>query len=261
MISILTPTYNRKSTLPRLYQSLCEQAGGEFEWVIVDDGSSDGTDILMSAICKEAPIRIKYHQQSNSGKHVAVNNGLKLCDGDWVFIVDSDDALKSNAIPIIRETLQRKFVSSCVGLCFRREYFSGEFVGVSEGSFKDEPIKSTPTDASRLFKGDLAYLFKKKEMLEEPFPVINGEKFVPELYIWNRISDRGDVMYFPETSIYRCDYLEDGYSRNFWSNLRKNPKGFYLFYSTQIRRETALIAKFKCLVRAVQCLWFSRGHS
>ena len=91
-------------------------------------------------------------------------------------------------------------------------------------------------------------------MLRHPFPVIPGERFIPELYIWNRIGDEGEIIFFPGKIIYLCEYLPDGYTANFAANLRRNPQGFLLFYATQLHRERRWLDKAKCFVRCLQCL-------
>ncbi|MFP3541439.1 hypothetical protein SB770_33485, partial [Pseudomonas sp. SIMBA_044] len=73
----------------------------------------------------------------------------------------------------------------------------------------------TPTAAGGLYKGDLAYIFKREALIKHPFPVFEGEKFVPELLIWNRVSDEGVIKFFGHKVLYICEYLEDGYSANF----------------------------------------------
>ena len=87
-------------TLRRLYESLCNQKSKNFEWVVVDDGSTDKTQALLSGFAKSALFPIQIISQPNSGKHAAVNNGVS-CSSDWIFIVDSDDALTPGAIGTI----------------------------------------------------------------------------------------------------------------------------------------------------------------
>lgn len=251
MITILTPTFNRAHTLPRLYQSLVEQDSNSFEWVVVDDGSSDGTRELIDGFQREGRLRIVYCQQENAGKHVAVNTGVTAATGEFIFIVDSDDALVASAVSLVERAVQEHNLLALQGVCFRKILFDRSMVGRICESV--EPVIMSPTDAGKYFHGDLAYVFRREAMLACPFPVIKGEKFVPELYIWNKIGDLGKVIYFPATAIYLCDYLPDGYTNNFPLHLRRNPRGFSLFYSTQIGRERSLKLKAKYTVRTLQC--------
>ena len=226
MITVLTPTFNRSHTLPRLFESLCSQECKDFEWIVIDDGSTDDTQALLSDFEKSAPFVIRVIQQPNSVKHVAINVGTFAAMGNWVLIVDSDDALTPDAITTIKEKLSQFNSNSLVGLSFRRAYFDGKIIG--KRIVGPSVMKLTPSEASALFKGDLVYVFKKDSMLKNPFPVIPDEKFVPELYIWNKISDAGNIYFFVDKYIYLCEYLPDGYSHNFSANLKRNPQGFLL---------------------------------
>jgi len=255
MITILTPTFNRAHTLPRLFESLMKQSVAEFEWLIVDDGSTDETQGLVECFQRLAPLKTRYLAKENGGKHTALNEGVRAAFGDWIFIVDSDDFLIEGAIKKIYSDIHDTGKNSVVGLCYRRMFESGSFIGVEHKQMG--PCTLSPTEASHFFKGDLAYIFRRATMLLHPFPVIAGEKFVPELLIWNQISDEGDIIYFPDKSVYVCEYLEDGYSQNFKRNLRMNPRGFGIHYLAQMGREKRLTYKAKCLIRYLQCRWFA----
>ena len=76
MITVFTPTYNRGYIISELYESLTQQTFKNFEWLIVDDGSSDETESIINQFINENKINIKYKKQKNSGKHVAINNGV-----------------------------------------------------------------------------------------------------------------------------------------------------------------------------------------
>lgn len=256
MITVLTATYNRATTLPRLFESLCAQTCMEFEWLIVDDGSLDDTQSILTGFASSAPFKIRVVEQLNSGKHVALNSGAAHVSTPWLFIVDSDDALVPKAIATILNSIDQPSDEGMVGLCYRKAYFDMQLLGVKL-NVGDMPIVLTPTGAGHLFKGDLAYVFKTEMLIRHKFPVFPREKFVPELYVWNKIGDEGLIYFFPNEILYLCDYLDDGYSRNFSSNLRKNPKGFLVFYWSQIGRETSIFFKAKYLIRSVQCYLYT----
>ena len=93
MITVFTPTYNRAHLLPNLYQSLLQQKAENFEWLVVDDGSTDGTEELVNQWIEEAAFTIRYFKKENGGKHTAINKGVQLAEGDLFFIIDSDDVL------------------------------------------------------------------------------------------------------------------------------------------------------------------------
>lgn len=253
MLTILTPTYNRSHTLPRLYESLRQQSSKEFEWIVVDDGSTDDTARWFDSLGGSDGFAARLIQQENCGKHVAVNTGVSEAKAGWVFIVDSDDALTLDAVEVVTAALiEASRQENVVGVCFRKMDFKDGLIGQRYAGLA-MPFMSKPTRVGRMVRGDLAYIFRRDVMASLPFPIIEGEKFVPELYIWNQIGDRGDINFYLDKAIYRCDYLPDGYSHNFRAQMKRHPRGFFLFYSSQIAREPGWWGKAKAAIRAIQC--------
>ncbi|EMX9178736.1 MULTISPECIES: glycosyltransferase family A protein [Citrobacter] len=255
MISVLTPTYNRAYTLTRLYTSLINQSAKSFEWVVIDDGSIDDTEKLIKEFQKQNLIRIFYFYQTNTGKSQAINAGVQLCEGNHILIVDSDDILTYDAISCVEDSLNQadKDLKKISGVAFRKAYLDKTIIGISFNEASDSICYLPATDAGHLFKGDLAYCFKKEILMQHPFPHFHNEKFVPELYIWNKITDHALVKFHKNKAVYLCEYLEDGLSLNFKSQLLANPKGFGIYYKDQFKRETSYIRKMKMLIRYFQC--------
>lgn len=104
-LTIFTPTYNRAATLPRLYASLADQTSRDFKWLIVDDGSTDGTRDLIDGWKASAAFSIEYKYQENHGKHGAINTAIALVDTELVLVLDSDDEL----LPAAVETILRAY--------------------------------------------------------------------------------------------------------------------------------------------------------
>ena len=100
VFTIYTATYNRKDLLPRAYESVKKQRYRDFEWLIVDDGSTDGTEELVRQWQKEADFPIVYVWQQNGGKHTALNTIIDTFNGEFVTSLDSDDEM-------MPETLER----------------------------------------------------------------------------------------------------------------------------------------------------------
>ena len=98
LVTVFTPTYNRAYILEQLYRSLCSQTCKNFEWLIVDDGSTDNTCELVALWSQENKFSIRYYLQKNGGKHRAINKGVELAQGELFYIVDSDDQLPPNSI-------------------------------------------------------------------------------------------------------------------------------------------------------------------
>lgn len=258
MITIFTPTYNRAYILPKLYESLCLQTNKDFEWLVVDDGSTDKTHELLKKWQTENKIAINAIHRENGGKSTAINLGVQNATGKLFFIVDSDDFLTLDAVEKIvaaeKESVTQKFAFSVAGYCYRRRnYRTGTVIASS--------AQTSPAAASSLelaFKygmsGDKAEVFYTDVLRQYPFPEISGNKFVPEALVWYRIAANGYKLIIKEDAIYQCDYIADGYTQNFKSNLRNNCKGFALFYRECLKyKEIPLFTKAKYLVRFFQC--------
>lgn len=89
-VSIITPTYNRAHLLPRVWASLLKQTEERFQWIIVDDGSTDSTREVVQDFNDS---RITYVWQENQGVNGARNRGEQEISGDYVIYLDSDDEL------------------------------------------------------------------------------------------------------------------------------------------------------------------------
>jgi len=87
-VSVVIPTYDRIETLPRSLDSVINQTFSDWELIVVDDGSTDGTDEM---ILRDYPA-VRLHRQENSGVSAARNAGVALTSGEWIAFLDSDDA-------------------------------------------------------------------------------------------------------------------------------------------------------------------------
>ena len=103
MITVFTPSYNREVELEKLYKSLLKQDIDDFEWLIVDDGSTDNTKSYINKIKKANKIKINYVYKENGGKQSAYNVGLDSAHGDIFLCIDSDDILKDNVLGLIKK--------------------------------------------------------------------------------------------------------------------------------------------------------------
>ena len=262
MITVFTPTYNRAYILPKLYQSLCQQTCKDFEWLIVDDGSSDDTESLVQNWITENKLTINYIKRENGGKSTAINLGVQNANGNLFFIVDSDDFLTDDAIELISNSEKNRShkainsisEESLAGYCYKKiNYRTGEVISSSS---KNLPKLASSLELAFKYKmsGDKAEVFYTDVLKRFPFPEIPGNKFIPEALIWYRIANANYKFIIKNEAIYQCDYIEDGYTQNFMSNLKKNCKGFGLFYRECLYyKEIPLFDKIKYFIRFLQC--------
>lgn len=207
-LTVFTPTYNRAYLLRRVYESLSVQTFTDFEWLVIDDGSTDNTEGLIYSFISENRINIRYIKTKNGGKHRAMNLAAKAANGELFYILDSDDYLYSNALEIIQEQYKKiKNDQSYAGLWGIRTHPNEQKIG--KGSFST--IDSTYLAFRYKYKisGDMAEVLKTNVLREFPFPDIEGEKFCSEGLIWTRIAQKYKTHFFYK-KICICEYLEDG---------------------------------------------------
>ena len=212
-ITILTPSYNRAHTLPALYESLLKQDTDAFEWMVVDDGSTDGTGALVEGWQREGKIPIRYIYKQNGGKHTALNEGIGQIGSELTFIVDSDDWLPENAVEIILKYHEKyRGTQGLCGYSFLRFYPDGR---VNDAFFPRDEWIDTYVNAriNAGIAGDKAEVFYTEVLKQFPFPVYPGEKFVPEDLVWVQMSGPYKMVHINQC-VYISDYLEGGLTRS-----------------------------------------------
>ena len=224
-VSILTPTYNRKDLLPKLYESLVNQTDKDFVWVIIDDGSSDGTEEVVKKFIEFADFEIIYRKKKNGGKHTALNFGYQYINSPLTFIVDSDDYLTTDAIAVIKDKYSHYMLEADLcGLSFLRGKPTGGYLsdsGVPIDGLKESYVKCR---VNREIGGDIAEVWVTRCLKEFPFPEFSGEKFLGEDVVWIKMSDKYKLRYFNKV-IYISNYREDGLTYNRRKYNIKSPLG------------------------------------
>lgn len=103
--TVCTPAFNAEATLHRVFESLAAQTFRDFEWIVIDDCSSDRTYDVACAYAQTGTFPIRcYRQSSNRGKHAAVNRGVNLAEGLLFLIADADDSIAENALEVFWKT-------------------------------------------------------------------------------------------------------------------------------------------------------------
>ena len=175
IVTVITPTYNRANELKRLYESLVEQSDDDFEWLVIDDGSSDDTETEVNSYIGEGKINIKYVKKENGGKHTALNLGIQMIESPWTFIVDSDDYLKKDAVKILKEKAKADDSPDICGLAFLRESQNGKYL-TNKLVEKDGYIDDFCHCRYGLgIKGDMAEVWKTEYLKQYPFPEFENE--------------------------------------------------------------------------------------
>lgn len=260
LISVFTPTYNRAKTLIRTYNSLLSQTYKNFEWVIVDDGSSDNTSELVDSWITENKITIKYKKQINSGKYKAYNKALTIVSGELFFVVDSDDWLPNNALEIIYINYKNYSDDSCAGIVGVKIDENSKLLGSKiPSNIKFETL----FNLSKMgYCGERSIILKTKIAQEYPFPEETNEKFTTECVVFDKIDNKYKY-YITNEILTICEYQTDGLSSNLYKIMLNNPGGYKLYYSQRINMATNTIDIFRYSIRyiAFKLLFKQKNYS
>lgn len=210
-MTIFTPVYNRAYIIGQLYQSLLRQTSYAFEWLIVDDGSTDNIAGLVQQWLRDTQqFQIRFYRQENGGKHRAINYGVQMASYDAFFIVDSDDYLEDNAVEsVIKYWNDVRENSQLAGISGLRRHGNGEVIG-------GRPCFDNYVDADNLerekwgLNGDKAEVYKTEILRRFPFPEYENERFITESVVWDKIAYEGYKIRWINKNFIVCDYLSDG---------------------------------------------------
>jgi len=210
LFTVFTPTYNRAKTLHRTFKSLLMQTFRDFEWLIVDDGSTDNTEEIIKYWMKDSNtwFPIRYIRQDHGHKKKAVNRGVKEAEGELFLIADSDDAFLPDALDrfvkhwfSIPEKERTQF-AGVVGLCVDED---GNIV---DGRF---PCNSYMDCSSLEMKykykscGERWGFVRTDIMRQYPYPE-DIEGHVPESVVWDEVGRRYKNRWVNE--VFRIFYQE-----------------------------------------------------
>ena len=245
-ITIMTPTYNRKETLSRLYDSLLKQSYKEFVWLIIDDGSTDGTKNYIDELIKMNHLKIYYHFQENSGKYVAHNTGVKLCDTELFVCVDSDDYLMPDAI---EKTLSfwemNNHDDSIAGILSPRKMNT-------RSGMMNAPSISRMMDLynKNQIVGETCLVFKTSVLKQFLFPETPGEKFMTETVVYHRIDEKYRML-IQNDYLMIGEYRPDGLSNNAEVVQWRSPVNALIAFKVNAAYQSSFIKA----VKAVGCYY------
>lgn len=225
-IAVLTPTYNREATLPRLYQSLLAQTDKVFTWLIVDDGSTDGTKSLVEQWLTKEVLDIVYIQRENGGKARALNTGFDyLKDAELAMVVDSDDYLLPNAINDVREHILRYAENPNLGGFFF-QYQLADGSPLPAKFQLNKPVLLNRFEYNRAYgKNDGCNCYHRRTLSRLRYPEYQGETYVGPTVLQLDMAMAGLSILFSPAVIGIAEYLPGGLSRKGRVLRLSNPLG------------------------------------
>jgi glycosyltransferase involved in cell wall biosynthesis len=253
LFTVFTPTYNRAATLPRVYESLTAQTFRDFEWLIVDDGSTDETREIVAKWQAEAGFPIRYVYQRNQGKPTARNRGVQEARGELFLTLDSDDSCLREALERLKfywDSIpedERPQFSAVTALC-KNQY--GEIEG---DKFARDILDSDSVEMFMKYRprGE-KWGFQRTDVLREfPFPMMPGTNFVPESVVWLALSRRYKSRFVNEAL--RVYHIRDG-AQDHLSSLNAKVLWGRAFFYRQVLNDfvdwllKATVSLFRCAI-------------
>lgn len=214
-ITVLTPIYNRKATIKRALKSVEKQTYRNFEYILVDDGSTEDCDDIIEEFMARVSFPVMYIKKPNGGVHTARNVAWQNARGKYSIGLDSDDELLDNGLEIMINTWKKIEDNSeyreVVALCIDQ---NGHQIGASfpsdinEKSWKEAVVLCDNT------QGEHVACYRTEIMKENPWPEPEGITFVTEDIVWKSLEKKYKSYFINDlVRIYHMD-TEESYSNS-----------------------------------------------
>ncbi len=230
-ITVFTPTYNRAHTLPRTYKSLCRQTCKDFEWLVIDDGSTDNTQDLVNQWISEQVIYIRYIHKENGGLHTGYNTAYANINTELNVCIDSDDFMPEDAIEKILAVWKKKGSDKYCGI-----------VGLDYDVRTNLPIGGKMKDIEETFltetnhRGDLKQVMRT-DLMKSVAPMIGfpAEKDFNPYYMLVQILDKYPILVLNENLCWVEYQLgADSMSQGIFKQYVRSPRSFAKYRINQM---------------------------
>ncbi|MFY8180921.1 MAG: glycosyltransferase family 2 protein [Flavobacterium sp.] len=239
-LTIFTPAFNRAHLLPRLYESLCNQTCQDFDWLVVDDGSSDDTKALVAGWIAENKIPITYIYQENQGMHGAHNTAYRVIKATLNTCIDSDDYMPLNGVALILskwETIDQKKYAGIIGLdALESGAILGSKFTIDYTTLEDFYLSGGTGDKKLVYRTDVITKYPE-------YPIFEGERYVG-LGTKYLFVDKDYEMATLNEVLVIVDYQPTGSSNTMFYQYMKYPKGFIYNRITTMRFSKSTKRKF-----------------
>ena len=260
-LTVFTPTYNRAHTLGRLYKSLCAQTCRDFDWLVIDDGSTDETAALVQSFIDDGKIQIRYIYKENGGLYTGYNVAYSIIETELNVCIDSDDAMPKNAVERILSFWKNKGSERYCGLL-------GLDVDMDNGVPIGGPFPEGLTEcyfpelhAKNIHRGDTKQVMRtdlmKKVAPQVGFP---GEKNFNPVYMLLQVTDMYPILVINECFCLVQYQTGDSMSRNIWHQYFDSPRSFAKMRRLEMGlRHTTILNRLRCAghyaIESVIAIW------
>lgn len=256
-LTVFTPAYNRAHTISRTYESLCRQTCKDFIWLVVDDGSTDGTRKLIEQWIADGIIPIQYIYQENQGMHGAHNTAYSNITTELNTCIDSDDYMPDDAVEQIIDFWKKHGSDRYAGIIGLDATQDGTIIG-----YGFDGVKSTTLTHyyARGGKGDKKLVYRTDVIRRYPeYPLFEGERYVGLAYKYMLI-DQDYQLLTLEKPLVIVEYQPDGSSFSMYRQYWNNPRGFSFYRLTEMRFAPTLKRRFMVCIHYVASSIIARNR-
>ena len=249
-LTVFTPTYNRAHTLRRLYQSLCAQTCQDFDWLVIDDGSTDGTAALVQGFIDEGRIPIRYVYKENGGLYTGYNVAYATIETELNVCIDSDDTMPENAVERILTLWKEKGADRYCGLLgLDVDMDTGKPLG---GRFPEGMTECFFPElyARNILRGDTKQVMRTS-LMKEVAPQVGfpGEKNFNPVYMLLQVTDKYPILVTNECFCLVQYQHDDSMSRNIWRQYLDSPRSFAKMRRLEMTlKHTTLLNRLRCSI-------------
>lgn len=259
-LTIFTPTYNRAHTIVRTYQSLCNQSCNDFEWLIVDDGSTDNTAELVQKWIKEADFKIRYIYKENGGLYTGYNTAYKNIETELNVCIDSDDYMPNNAVELIINYWQKYGSDKYAGL-IGLDFYHEKNIPIG-GYFPEKLNEVYYLDlyTKNIHHGDIKLVFRT-DLMKQVSPLIGfkGEKNFNPVSMHLLVCDKYPSLILNENLCF-VEYQEfDSMSKAIYWQYRNSPNSFAKGRIIEMGlKRSSLTNKFRLAIHYISSCIFAK---
>lgn len=232
-LTVITTTYNRDYCLHQVYESLLRQSCDDFVWMVVDDGSTDGTRELVEKWILERKIEIEYIYKPNGGMHTARNTAYSHVQTELNVIIDSDDWMTDDAVETIVAFWRKNGGEKFYGIVANNIDTKGQRIGSPLPQNVKSCRQSELTEKYGV-KGDKKIVLRSDLSKLYPFPEFPNEKFYPASYKY-RLLDQNYELLLMDAYLCVVEYNDDSMTFNKYAQYRSCAKGFAHYRNEMIR--------------------------
>lgn len=256
-LTVFTPTYNRAHTLERLYRSLCSQTCQDFDWLVIDDGSTDDTKGLIEKFTAEGQIPIRYIHKENGGLYTGYNVAYETIETELNVCIDSDDWMPEDAVESILDKWHADGSDKFAGIIgLDVDARTGNPIG---GAFPNHLKECYLLDlyTKRIHRGDTKQVMRT-DLMKNVAPMVGfpGEKNFNPIYMLLQVCDEDPLIVLNQPLCFVEYQQEDSMSRHIWRQYLDSPRSFAKLRKLEMKlKHNTLMNRLRCSAHyVVECI-------